>query len=128
MEILEKLIKIERQVSLEKGDFDLFALFLREDSFEKWDVLVSAMWISADKGEALKYLASKVQNSLNQEELLRISGIIIIEESNPALPALQQAISIEHSSAEIKNSNFFGLQIKHAYLITSKKRSVTKEI
>lgn len=119
-EIVNKLIDIEKNTSLEKGGYNLFALFLREDSPNKWEILVSADWITKDNSEALKYLAQKIQNSLAKEELLLISRIVIIDENNPALPALQQSIKIEHGTAEVKESNFFGLQIKHAFLITSR--------
>src|SRR2546423_7817056 len=117
-EIVDKLTEIEKKTSTEKGEYNLFALFLREDSPNKWDILVSAKWIDKDKGEALKYLGSNIQNTLNKNELLLISKIAIIEETNPALPALQQAIDVQHGLAEIKESNFFGLQIKQAFLIT----------
>lgn len=121
-EIVNKLMAIEKETSSVKGEYDLFALFLREDSSNKWDILVSANWINNNKEEALKYLAQKIQSSLTQNELLQISRIVIIEETNPALPALQQVASIEHGAAEIKDSNFFGLPIKHAFLITSRRR------
>ena len=120
-ELVEKLMVIEKETSTEKGDYDLFALFLREDSSNKWEILVSAGWINNNKDEALKYLAQKIQQVFTQDELFQISRIVIIEKNNPALPALQQVISIEHGAAEIKDSNFFGLQIKHAFLITSKR-------
>ena len=60
----------------------------------------------------------------SQKELLKLSRIAIIESHEPALAALQQAIQTEHGIAEIKDSNFFGLQIKHAYIITSRRESV----
>ena len=121
-DIVEKVTAIEKETSAERGEYDLFALFLREDSSNKWDILVSAKWISESKEDALKYLAQRIQKSFTSSELLQISKIVIIEKNNPALPALQQAISVEHGSAEIKDSNFFGLQIKHGFLITSKSR------
>lgn len=121
-ELVDKLSAIERETSLEKGDYNLFALFLREDSPNKWDILVSANWIDENKEKALKYLAQKIQTEFTSEELVQIARIVIIEGENPALPALQQSIDTEHGTAEIKDSNFFGLQIKHAFLITSKSR------
>ena len=121
-DIVEKVTEIEKETSAERGEYDLFALFLREESSNKWDILVSAKWISESKEDALKYLAQRIQKSFTSSELLQISKIVIIEKNNPALPALLQAISVEHGSAEIKDSNFFGLQIKHGFLITSKSR------
>lgn len=121
-EIVNKLMAIEKETSAERGEYNLFALFLREDSSNKWEILVSSDWINNNKEEALKYIAQKIQNAFTQSELLLISRIVIIEDTNPALPSLQQAINIEHGSAEIKDTNLFGLQIKHAFLITSIRR------
>ena len=45
-EVLNKLMSIEKESSAERGDYNLFALFLREDSSNKWDILVSADWIN----------------------------------------------------------------------------------
>lgn len=120
-ELVEKLTTIEKQTSAERGEYDLFALFLREDSSNKWDILVSSHWISSNKEESLKYLAQKVQKELAPAELSLISRIVIIEKNDPALPTLQQAVSVQHGVAEIKDSSFFGLQIKHAFLITSRR-------
>jgi len=119
--IIEKLKQKEIEISKNKGGFNLFALFLREDSPNKWDLLVAAPWIEKNKNNALKYIASIIQKTLNQEELLKISRIIIIDLNNKALSAIQRAVSVEHGTAEIANSSFFGLSIRHAYLITSKK-------
>jgi len=121
---INKLVGLENEVSVEKGVFLLFAVFLREDAPDVWDILVSAPWIEADKGAALKYLAGKLSNVASPEELTKISRIVVIEQSNPALGAMQSAIQVEHGTAEIQNSNLFGLQIKHAYVITSQKPGV----
>ena len=118
-EIVSKLVTKEEEMAQEKGQFHLFALFLREDSPDKWDVVVAAPWINKDKDAALKYMASKIQTSLNRDELMKLSRIVIIDDENPALDAVQRGVHIEHGSVEIQNSLFFGLNIKHAYLITS---------
>ncbi len=40
-------------MAAEKGAFDLFALFLREDAPNKWDLLIAADWIDQDKAGAI---------------------------------------------------------------------------
>jgi len=122
-EIIEKFIKIEKELSEEKGEFNLFALFLREESANKWDLLVSADWILEDKSKSLKVIAGKVQEHLEKKELVNLSRIVLIEENNPALESFHKAINVEHGSSEIQDSNFFGLQIKHAFVITSRKNT-----
>ena len=114
-EIVEKLKQQESNMAQDKGPFDLFALFLREDAPDKWDLVVAAKWIDKNKKNALKYITEALHKSLTQSEILKLSRIAIIDESNPALEAFQRAMNIEHGMAEIKDSNFFGLQIKHMY-------------
>lgn len=120
-EIVTKLVKIEKKISAEKGPFNLFALFLRGDTEDKWDLLVSSKWISNDKYESLKYISSEVQKGLDQEELVKISRIVVIDCGNPELDAINSAIAIEHGNIKIDNCNFFGFIIRRAYIISSKK-------
>jgi hypothetical protein len=120
-QLIDKMISIEKTVSSEKGEFSLFALFLREDAEDKWDIVVSSSWLEKNKKKEIEYLANQLKASLDPDELLSISRIVIIEKGNPALDAIHRAIMTEHNNVEIKDSNFFGLQIKHAYIITSKK-------
>lgn len=125
-DLVGRFIELERSISQEKGGFNLFALFLREDAQDKWDVVVAAPWIEGDKKKALPYLANKLQKAFSPSELLQFSRIVIIDRDNPALLAISQALQVEHTSAEVKDSNFFGLQIKHAYIITSKSELVNE--
>jgi hypothetical protein len=123
-QLAEKLVFIEHEVSSEKGEFSLFGLFLREDLESKWDLVVSASWIEPDKEHALDYLAKRLQSHLQPQELLTISRIVLVDENSPASEAVHRAIRVEGGTAEVQDSNFFGLQIKHAYIITSKKQNV----
>lgn len=120
-ETIDKFREIESSLSEEKGEFNLFALFLREDSANKWDLLVSAEWIEGNKSESLQIISQKIQEHLEKKELVNLSRIVLIEDDNPALEAFHRAISVEHGSAEIQESTFFGLQIKHAIVITSRR-------
>ena len=120
-EIVKKLVQTEQEMAAEKGRFLVFALFLREDAPDLWDVVVAAPWVTKNKSDSLQYMSNKLRAVLNPNEFIKLSRIVIIEPDNPALAALQQAISIEHGTTEINDSTFFGLQIKHAYLITSRR-------
>ena len=120
-EIADKLRNIEIELSKENGDFELFALFLREDAPNKWDLIISSDWARKDKKSALNTIVAKIQGSLTTEETVKLSRIIILNKDDTALNALHGAMHVEHGVAEISDSNFFGLAIKHAYLITSKR-------
>ena len=121
-EIVEKLKVCEETMAKKKGPFDLFGIFLRDDAPDKWDLLVAGDWIEKNKKESFKYIVDMVQKGLSKEELLKLSRIVLINEKNPDLEAIQRAMHVEHGIAEIKDSIFFGLPIRHAYLITSRRR------
>jgi hypothetical protein len=120
-ELAEKLRSLEPQIASEQGPFALFALFLRDNAPDLWDLLVSAPWIEVDKGSALRYIVSKLKEAITAAELTSLSRVVIIDGNNPALNAIHSAIHVEHGIAEVQESIFFGLRIKHAYIITSKR-------
>ncbi len=127
-ELLGKFVELERSLSQEKGDFSLFALFLREDASDKWDLIVAAPWIEAHRKEALAYITTQIQQLFNSEELVRLSRVVLVDQSNPAIEAINQAIKCRHGQNEVRDSDFFGLQIKHAYVITSQRLNVDAEV
>jgi hypothetical protein len=120
-ETREKLALLEREVSDEKGEFSLFGLFLREDAQDedKWDLLVSALWLDDDKKEGLTYLAKEIQERLEPDEILTISRIVVLERGDPILEAIHKAVNVKHGEVEVKDSNFSGIQITQACISTS---------
>jgi hypothetical protein len=118
-----KLQVVERVLSKSHGPFELFALFLREDASNKWDLLISSDWARADKKGSLSIIVREIKKVLTSDEQLMLSRLIVLEKDNVALNALQSAMHVEHGMAEVQDCNFNGLVIKHAYLITSKRIS-----
>ena len=118
--IVEKLRKMELEVSKEKGDFRLYALFLRQNMPNKWDFLISAPWADKQgKQITLKYMFSKIHKYLTIPERHRISRIVIIDKENPDLPELLESVKVKHDKFETINKDYFGIDINHAYFITT---------
>ena len=120
-QIVEKLASLERDIASEKGEFSLFALFLREEADGKWDLLASAPWLEANDRKSLDYLANQLRARLDTQELLSLSMIVLLEKGNPVLEAIHKAIKVRHGMAEVGDSLSFGVPIKHAYIITSER-------
>ncbi len=120
-ELTEKFTRLESQIAQEKGDFTLFALFMREDVPDRWDLIVSAPWLGDDKRAAVSYLVDQIKSKLGERDLTNLSRIVLIDPKDVAVENLNRAIHVEHGSVEVRDSNFFGLPIKHAYIITSKR-------
>lgn len=117
---LDKLVKLEKTISEEKGAFDLFAVFLREDGFDKWDLVASALWIEKDYNKAQHYVTRKLQSTLTTDELLKISKVVLIDEFDERVRSIQRVVRTEHNPVELRENNFFGLKIDLVYVITSK--------
>lgn len=124
-EMLDRFVALERKLSAEKGDFALFALFLRDDALDKWDLVVAAPWIESNRKTALRYVTNQIQAAFNPDELTRLSRVVLVDERNPALDNINRTIRVQHGIADVQNSDFFGLQIKHGYIITSQKPNGT---
>ncbi len=117
--VAEKLQKIEVEISASKGGFNLFALIEREDSFGKLDVVVSASWIKNQEKSLIYTIASKISESLTENEQLMLSRILVLPPSDTFVQSLNM-IGVEHEIVKLSNNTFNGIFIKEAYLITSK--------
>ena len=112
---------MESSVAAERGDFALFALFLREDVPDRWDLIVSAPWASSDEKSALDYLIATIKSDLGPEDLTNLSRIVFLDPHDSSVQALNTAFHVEHGVVEVRESTFFGLPVKHAFIITSKR-------
>lgn len=118
-DLAEKLRRLEGALSAEKGPFSLFALFLREDAPDVWDLVVAAKWIEEDRPAALADISRRVRDSLRADEITKISRVVVVDRTDPALKAIASAMSVEHGISEVANSTFFGLAIRQAFIITA---------
>jgi hypothetical protein len=126
-DFVNKFREIERTLASDRGEFALFALFLREDSTDKWDLIVASKWIDENRKEALSFITQRIAEALSPEELPMLSRVVLVELGNPAVEAVNHAFHITSGVAEVTNSNFFGLEIKHAYIITSHQLNIEEK-
>jgi len=139
-ELLNRFIQLERTLADERGEFGLFALFLRDDAgaglgtsgysgySAKWDLVAAAEWIEGNRKNALLYITRNIQEVFTVIELSQLSRIVLVDLNNPEVAAINRSVTVQHGQAEIRDNNFFGLQIKHAYIITSQRTNVNEQI
>ena len=84
-------------------------------------MIVSAPWASSDKESVVDYLIGQIQSRLGEQGLPSLARIVVIDPQDAAVQALNRAVEIEHGSVEVRDSNFFSLPVKHAYIISSKR-------
>ena len=125
--IVDKALPLALRISKEKGEFALFGLFLREDAPNKWDLVVSAPWLDRDRKGGMEYLAKKLRSRLTTEELLALSGIVVLETREPGVVAMQRWRAVRGTLEHLGNIVLFGLPIKDAYIIVCQDPSKSRE-
>ena len=126
-ELVRHFIEIEKSIAQERGAFTFFALFQRNAFPGWWDLVVAAPWIESERIEVHRYFADRLKAELSEQEFLQLARIAPIVPDNAYLPDLQEAFQVEHGSVEVWNREFFGVEIRHAYIITSQKMDVGAE-
>lgn len=126
MNELIKKIK-EGIIALEKENQPLLicALFLREDSLEKWDIVVAASWLDSRVMESYKIVVSTLHRFLNESERVQVSRIVLLDQDDPVVSYLQSLKTITNGGfEELKESELsekFRFDIRRAYLLRSQK-------
>lgn len=118
---LEKLRKVMKELAEERGEFTLFGLFLREESPDKWDLVLSAPWLEEGKLKALGEFVERLSSVIGEEGVLTLSRIVTLNRNDPTLNAILKALQIDDGSVLVRDSDFFGVQIKEAHVLRAKR-------
>lgn len=123
---VEKLQRIERRLSVERGPFELFAALRPDSSLRRWDLLVTARWLDDWGLTEMRTIASQLNVEFPLPEILKFSRIAIIERDNAGLQAIHSTVQVEHGLREFRNITFFDVPILHAYIITSRQTDTAR--
>jgi hypothetical protein len=119
--LITKLVNVEKELAIEHGEFSFFILALREDSVDRWDLLVSAPWLGKMDTYSLEIVVGKLQLHLSTKEIVFISRVVIIEESKQIPVEIQDFVTTEQGITEVRDVLIYGVQISRAYVISSQK-------
>jgi len=115
--IAKKLAKLGRELRKERGAFDLFALFLREDG--KWDLVAGADWLRPDERKSLDFLVKRVGKALTKNELVEIARIYILLPGHPfrfESYGMQSWTELD----ELSDFKFDGAFFKHGFIFETR--------
>jgi hypothetical protein len=113
----EKFVQLRSEIIADRGELTLFALFLRGEVDDRWDLLVAAPWVDDDEAGALRYLSRKVAAKLSEREIIELSRIVLIEQNHPGLKELLRETVVEDGIVrQIENLEFAGLSLRRAII------------
>lgn len=103
----------------EKGEFNLFsAIDVSRDGNELWDIVISSEWAEANKKDSLKYFFSKLNKSLELDDLLKISRVIILKRENEFIRELKKYFNSHQNHSELINISINNIFVNKAYLLS----------
>lgn len=116
--MLDALQQLERELSEKHGKFKLFGVFLREDSVDRWDIVVAAPWLDKIKQRAIALISDKLKGALGASGLMNISRVVRLSNGDEFLAALNELPEVEHGLVEIANTDIAGVPIRRGYIVT----------
>lgn len=99
--------RLESKIARQKGSFALFALFLRDDAPDRWDLIASAPWFGNDRSSTLNYFVSEIKANLGPGALTNLARIVLLDPQDVAVQNLNRTIQVEHGNTEVRDSSFF---------------------
>lgn len=118
--LAEKVRRVEKEIALEKGSVNLFALLEREDLSDRWDLVLSASWANEDQ-QTLRYVADAIKHHLAPEDMTRLARIVVLPADEDPVRSINDTYDVEHGRIELSEPARFGLPVKHGYIITSRR-------
>ncbi len=96
---------------------------MRDESPDKWDLVISAPWIDTLKLRALEEFVKKTTAIIGTQELFTLSRIVTLDQDDPNLDTILQTVQVDDHDAprELQSPDFFDLNIKHAYILRAKR-------
>ncbi len=109
-DIIRKCERLIDELRAECGELSFFALAQREES-QFWDLLIAATWIEKDRTESLPYIVNKVQSILTKSEVLKLSGVILLQNSYFLRDSDDTFYKFEET-----NIDLYGVAVRKAYI------------
>ena len=105
--ILEKLKEVVLTLEKESGPILVFALFLRVDPLEKWDIVVAAPWLDPNNISSYNSVTTRIQAVLSTSELVQLARIVILADSDPVVSFLQNSETVTNGHfGEVSGDTF----------------------
>jgi len=115
---LARFQQLEAQLAKQYGAFRLFGLFHFPERVWKWDLLVSAPWLTQRSEQAYEILADALAKVAGRQLANLIGGPRVLDEGDPLLALLLDRLSLEHGLKVMRDIDLTQYEADHAFVIT----------
>jgi len=122
MKTLADKVKALLPMLEQRGSVYLFALFEREETSGKWDIVLSSDWSDNERGDAVRLISDALVPKLNPEEISALSRVFIAPSYDPAVEELIEADQAQHVERFYTSGfSFMGVPIRQLYVFRTQK-------
>ena len=116
---VEKLRRLENMIKKEKGEVYLLAAFEHEDIQGRWDILISAEKLEADRLSSVRFVVDKLKTLLDKEEIVKVSKVILFNKNDNFVNDIKLFMLKNSNIKKINDVTIGDLFIKHGVIVKS---------
>ncbi|MEI6259329.1 MAG: hypothetical protein WCR46_05400 [Deltaproteobacteria bacterium] len=116
---VEKLRRLENMIKKEKGEVYLLAAFEHEDIQGRWDILISAEKLEADRLSSVRFVVDKLKTLLDKEEIVKVSKVILFNKNDNFVNDIKSFMLKNSNIKKINDMTIGDLYIKHGVIVKS---------
>lgn len=115
------LRKAMHDLAAKRGEFTLFALLMRADAPDTWDLLVSAPWLESGKLKATEEFVRSLAQSIGKESLQQFARVLALGDNDTPVKFILENIPVEDGEIHIRSTDLRGIQIEKAIIFRAMK-------
>jgi hypothetical protein len=117
---LDRFRQMLSQIQSERGGVVLFGLFEREDSPQKWDLVISAPWVVPNRKAAVDGIVIRLHTLFKPEELTFLSRVIALSPTDGFVLQVTGALGVTGGAVtHVQDSWFNGMVLHNAVILQS---------
>ena len=122
------LRKAMRDIASKKGEFTLFALFMRSDAPGTWDLVVSAPWLEKGQLKATSELVELLADAIGEESLHGFSRIATVAKDHPAVKFMLANLPVDDGELRYRGTDLLPLEIDEAIIFRARKAGADRNV
>jgi hypothetical protein len=103
-----------------RGPFTLFALARSKDSRGLWEIILSGVWVDADRLNAMRDIAKRLAGALAAEEMLQVSRLVPLHTSDESVRSLVAWLAGVQLPVEVGDFVIGGASVRVAYVVVAR--------
>ena len=116
---IEILRKLQNLIKKEKGEVYLLAAFEHEEIQDRWDIIVSAEKLEADRLNSVRFVVDKLKTLLNKEEIVKVSKVVLFDKNDKLIQDIRKFLSENKNTDKIKDMTIGDLYIRQGLIVRS---------